>query len=176
MRWGLVGTGTWAKAVHAPCLAAHPGVDFRGILGARFRAHAGPRGRIWRPRLRFVQRTPGFRRWRTERRGHLAPGVHIGCHRLFEQQIHTTLSADPADRAEWISFSGAKPKTTSPPGPLETLRAFHAAIDSVLHETDLARDPLLRHATLDAAIATTSVMKCLVSRIEIIQSGKGQAQ
>lgn len=35
MRIGLLGTGPWAGKVHAPALAAHPGVDFTGVWGRR---------------------------------------------------------------------------------------------------------------------------------------------
>jgi NAD-dependent oxidoreductase involved in siderophore biosynthesis len=31
MRWALVGTGMWARTVHAPCLATHAGVEFAGV-------------------------------------------------------------------------------------------------------------------------------------------------
>ncbi|MET9297261.1 Gfo/Idh/MocA family oxidoreductase [Streptomyces sp. NPDC003077] len=34
-RIGLLGTGTWARRVHAPALAAHPGVAFTGVWGRR---------------------------------------------------------------------------------------------------------------------------------------------
>ncbi|MEV5947121.1 Gfo/Idh/MocA family oxidoreductase [Streptomyces sp. NPDC051993] len=34
-RIGLLGTGPWAVATHAPALAAHPGVDFAGVWGRR---------------------------------------------------------------------------------------------------------------------------------------------
>jgi predicted dehydrogenase len=33
MRWGLVGTGPWARSVHAPSLATQHGVDFAGVWG-----------------------------------------------------------------------------------------------------------------------------------------------
>jgi predicted dehydrogenase len=33
MRFGLVGTGHWARTVHAPALAAEPAVDFAGVWG-----------------------------------------------------------------------------------------------------------------------------------------------
>jgi predicted dehydrogenase len=33
MRFGLVGTGTWAQQVHGPALAAAPGVDLVGVWG-----------------------------------------------------------------------------------------------------------------------------------------------
>lgn len=39
MRFGLVGTGHWARTVHAPGLAAHPDVEFVGVFG-RDRAKA----------------------------------------------------------------------------------------------------------------------------------------
>ena len=39
MRFGLIGTGYWAAAVHAPGLAAHPQVDLVGVWG-RDRAKA----------------------------------------------------------------------------------------------------------------------------------------
>ncbi|MDH6114738.1 putative dehydrogenase [Kitasatospora sp. MAP12-15] len=35
MRIGLLGTGPWAQRVHAPVLAAHPGVEFAGVWGRR---------------------------------------------------------------------------------------------------------------------------------------------
>ncbi|MFI9271533.1 Gfo/Idh/MocA family protein [Kitasatospora sp. NPDC052896] len=35
MRIGLLGTGPWAGRVHAPVLAAHPGVEFAGVWGRR---------------------------------------------------------------------------------------------------------------------------------------------
>ncbi|MFJ1757184.1 Gfo/Idh/MocA family protein [Kitasatospora sp. NPDC088134] len=40
MRIGLLGTGPWAGFVHAPALAAHPGVEFAGIWGRRPEAAA----------------------------------------------------------------------------------------------------------------------------------------
>ncbi len=40
MRVGLLGTGPWAQRVHAPVLAAHPGVEFTGIWGRRPEAAA----------------------------------------------------------------------------------------------------------------------------------------
>lgn len=33
MRFGLIGTGTWARQVHGPALAAAPGVDLVGVWG-----------------------------------------------------------------------------------------------------------------------------------------------
>ncbi|GAA2148855.1 Gfo/Idh/MocA family oxidoreductase [Kitasatospora kazusensis] len=33
MRIGLLGTGPWARRVHAPALAAHPGFEFAGLCG-----------------------------------------------------------------------------------------------------------------------------------------------
>ncbi|MCL7494271.1 Gfo/Idh/MocA family oxidoreductase [Streptomyces sp. MCA2] len=39
-RIGLLGTGPWARSVHAPALAAHPGVRFAGIWGRRPEAAA----------------------------------------------------------------------------------------------------------------------------------------
>ncbi|MGX1761577.1 Gfo/Idh/MocA family protein [Streptomyces lydicus] len=39
-RIGLLGTGPWARRVHAPALAAHPGVEFTGIWGRRAEAAA----------------------------------------------------------------------------------------------------------------------------------------
>ncbi|GAA1235214.1 Gfo/Idh/MocA family oxidoreductase [Kitasatospora nipponensis] len=38
MRVGLLGTGPWAQRVHAPALAAHPGVEFAGVWGRRAQA------------------------------------------------------------------------------------------------------------------------------------------
>ncbi|WP_055585987.1 Gfo/Idh/MocA family protein [Peterkaempfera griseoplana] len=35
MRFGLLGTGPWATAVHAPVLDAHPDVEFAGVWGRR---------------------------------------------------------------------------------------------------------------------------------------------
>ncbi|WP_129311352.1 Gfo/Idh/MocA family oxidoreductase [Streptomyces sp. L2] len=35
MRVGLLGTGPWARAAHAPALAEHPGLDFAGVWGRR---------------------------------------------------------------------------------------------------------------------------------------------
>ncbi|MEU5185158.1 Gfo/Idh/MocA family oxidoreductase [Streptomyces longwoodensis] len=35
MRIGLLGTGPWARTVHAPALAAHGGLDFVGVWGRR---------------------------------------------------------------------------------------------------------------------------------------------
>ncbi|MFF8367798.1 Gfo/Idh/MocA family protein [Streptomyces lydicus] len=40
MRIGLLGTGPWARSVHAPALAAHPGVDLTGVWGRRAEAAA----------------------------------------------------------------------------------------------------------------------------------------
>lgn len=40
LRIGLVGTGPWAGATHAPALAAHPGVELCGIWGRRPEAAA----------------------------------------------------------------------------------------------------------------------------------------
>lgn len=38
MRFGLVGTGYWARVTHAAGLAAHPAVDFAGVWGRRVEA------------------------------------------------------------------------------------------------------------------------------------------
>ncbi|MEN2418746.1 Gfo/Idh/MocA family oxidoreductase [Streptomyces rimosus] len=40
LRIGLLGTGPWARRVHAPALAAHPGVTFTGVWGRRPEAAA----------------------------------------------------------------------------------------------------------------------------------------
>lgn len=40
MRIGLLGTGPWARAAHAPALAAHPEVEFTGVWGRRPEAAA----------------------------------------------------------------------------------------------------------------------------------------
>ncbi|MFE0172092.1 Gfo/Idh/MocA family protein [Streptomyces sp. NPDC059002] len=40
LRIGLVGTGPWASATHAPALARHPGVELGGIWGRRPEAAA----------------------------------------------------------------------------------------------------------------------------------------
>ncbi|WP_330477528.1 Gfo/Idh/MocA family oxidoreductase [Streptomyces platensis] len=40
LRIGLLGTGPWARRVHAPALAAHPGVELTGIWGRRPEAAA----------------------------------------------------------------------------------------------------------------------------------------
>lgn len=40
LRIGLLGTGPWARRVHAPALAAHPGVELAGIWGRRAAAAA----------------------------------------------------------------------------------------------------------------------------------------
>ncbi|MFH8342254.1 Gfo/Idh/MocA family protein [Streptomyces sp. AM6-12] len=40
MRIGLLGTGPWARAVYAPALAGHPGVEFAGVWGRRPEAAA----------------------------------------------------------------------------------------------------------------------------------------
>ncbi|WP_405009320.1 Gfo/Idh/MocA family protein [Kitasatospora sp. NBC_01539] len=40
MRIGLLGTGPWARTVHAPALAGHPGVEFAGVWGRRPEAAA----------------------------------------------------------------------------------------------------------------------------------------
>ncbi|MGV9428208.1 Gfo/Idh/MocA family protein [Streptomyces sp. NPDC003656] len=40
MRIGLLGTGPWARAAHAPALAAHTAVDFAGVWGRRPEAAA----------------------------------------------------------------------------------------------------------------------------------------
>ncbi|WP_030777521.1 Gfo/Idh/MocA family protein [Streptomyces sp. NRRL S-920] len=40
LRIGLVGTGPWATATHAPALAAHPDIDFSGVWGRRPEAAA----------------------------------------------------------------------------------------------------------------------------------------
>jgi predicted dehydrogenase len=40
MRIGLLGTGPWAQRVHAPALAAHPGVELAGVWGRRPEAAA----------------------------------------------------------------------------------------------------------------------------------------
>ena len=39
-RIGLLGTGPWAERTHAPALAAHPGLEFRGVWGRRPEAAA----------------------------------------------------------------------------------------------------------------------------------------
>ncbi|MEV5598514.1 Gfo/Idh/MocA family oxidoreductase [Streptomyces sp. NPDC052496] len=40
LRIGLLGTGPWAQRVHAPALAAHPGVSLTGVWGRRPEAAA----------------------------------------------------------------------------------------------------------------------------------------
>ncbi|MER6984131.1 gfo/Idh/MocA family oxidoreductase, partial [Streptomyces carpinensis] len=35
MRIGLLGTGPWARMVHAPALSGHGGLDFAGVWGRR---------------------------------------------------------------------------------------------------------------------------------------------
>ncbi|MFD9793986.1 Gfo/Idh/MocA family protein [Streptomyces sp. NPDC059070] len=40
LRTGLLGTGPWAVATHAPALAGHPGVTFAGVWGRRPEAAA----------------------------------------------------------------------------------------------------------------------------------------
>ncbi|WP_447035290.1 Gfo/Idh/MocA family protein [Streptomyces sp. DSM 118878] len=40
LRIGLVGTGPWATATHAPALARHPDIDFSGVWGRRTEAAA----------------------------------------------------------------------------------------------------------------------------------------
>ncbi|MDT0379607.1 Gfo/Idh/MocA family oxidoreductase [Streptomyces sp. DSM 42041] len=40
LRFGLLGTGPWAHATHAPALDAHPGVEFAGVWGRRPEAAA----------------------------------------------------------------------------------------------------------------------------------------
>jgi predicted dehydrogenase len=47
MRFGLLGTGSWARDVHAPGIATHPGAEFVGVWGRRpeaARAVAEPHG------------------------------------------------------------------------------------------------------------------------------------
>ncbi|MEU6386202.1 Gfo/Idh/MocA family oxidoreductase [Streptomyces bauhiniae] len=44
MRIGLLGTGPWARAAHAPALAGHPGVEFAGVWGRQPEAAAGLAG------------------------------------------------------------------------------------------------------------------------------------
>jgi predicted dehydrogenase len=41
LKFGLVGTGSWARAVHAPALVAHDGVDFVGVWGRDLVATGG---------------------------------------------------------------------------------------------------------------------------------------
>jgi predicted dehydrogenase len=83
-----------------------------------------------------------------------------------KSKIRATRAADPAEKAEWIRFSGHQMDTTSPPGSLDRLATFRAAIDTILHKTDLDLDPVLRHATLDAAVGPTSVMASLAASLE----------
>ncbi|NEB81666.1 gfo/Idh/MocA family oxidoreductase, partial [Streptomyces sp. SID14478] len=40
LRFGLVGTGSWAARTHAPTLAAHPHTEFVGLWGRRPEAAA----------------------------------------------------------------------------------------------------------------------------------------
>ncbi|MET9499151.1 Gfo/Idh/MocA family oxidoreductase [Streptomyces sp. NPDC006552] len=40
LRFGLVGTGPWARRTHAPALAAHPHTEFTGVWGRRPEAAA----------------------------------------------------------------------------------------------------------------------------------------
>lgn len=40
LRFGLLGTGPWARSTHAPALAAHPGVELTGVWGRRPEAAA----------------------------------------------------------------------------------------------------------------------------------------
>jgi len=86
-------------------------------------------------------------------------------------EVHATLTADPAEKAEWIRFSGKGGETMSPAEPIDTPRAFRVAIDTILHGTDLNSDPVLRHATLDAAIAPATIMAALVSSLDRSDDG-----
>lgn len=51
LKIGLVGGGPWARMVHAPALAAHPGVDFAGVWTRRPEAAEG----LGAPRLPDVE-------------------------------------------------------------------------------------------------------------------------
>ena len=41
MRFGLVGTGYWARETHATALAAHPGAELVGVWGRSFERATG---------------------------------------------------------------------------------------------------------------------------------------
>ncbi|MYU50654.1 Gfo/Idh/MocA family oxidoreductase [Streptomyces sp. SID7805] len=109
-RIGLLGTGPWAQSVHAPALAAHPGVDLAGIWG-RSQAAAAE-----------LAHTHGTRPYATPDELFAAcdaiaialpPSVQAplavraaeaGCHLLLDKPVATTVAearavADAADRA-----------------------------------------------------------------------------
>ncbi|MFF4950257.1 Gfo/Idh/MocA family protein [Streptomyces chattanoogensis] len=109
-RIGLLGTGPWARRVHAPVLAAHPGVDLVGIWGRRPQA-AGD-----------VAQAHGTRPYATPEELFadcdavslaLPPSVQAplairaaeaGCHLLLDKPVATTVAeahavADAAERA-----------------------------------------------------------------------------
>ncbi|WP_093713761.1 Gfo/Idh/MocA family protein [Actinacidiphila alni] len=46
MRFGLLGTGPWARQTHGPALAAHPGVELVGVWGRRPEAAAALAGEL----------------------------------------------------------------------------------------------------------------------------------
>ncbi|MFG2291270.1 Gfo/Idh/MocA family protein [Streptomyces sp. NPDC048595] len=110
LRIGLLGTGPWARGVHAPALAAHPGVELTGIWGRRPEAAAA------------LAQAHGSRPYATP--GELfaacdavsialppsvqAPlavrAAEAGCHLLLDKPVATSVpearaAADAADRA-----------------------------------------------------------------------------
>ncbi|MEU9119262.1 Gfo/Idh/MocA family oxidoreductase [Streptomyces sp. NPDC048506] len=113
-RIGLLGTGPWARSVHAPALAAHPGVELTGVWGRRPEAAAA------------LAQVHGSRPYATP--GELfadcdavafalPPSVQAplavraaaaGCHLLLDKPVATSVPearavADAADRADIAS-------------------------------------------------------------------------
>ncbi|MFJ6752010.1 MULTISPECIES: Gfo/Idh/MocA family protein [unclassified Streptomyces] len=113
-RIGLLGTGPWAQRVHAPVLAAHPGVDLVGVWGRR------------RPAAEAVAQVHGTRPYDSPDELMadcdavsiaLPPSVQAplavraaaaGCHLLLDKPVATTVAdaravAEAAERADVAS-------------------------------------------------------------------------
>lgn len=96
-----------------------------------------------------------------EREGMLVELRHAGGNRTT---VRMTLQARPEDRAEWIRFDGPDGSTTSPGEALDFVAAHRAAVDAVESDDPADDDPLLRWATVAAAVEPTVTMSALVQQ------------
>ncbi|MET8690329.1 Gfo/Idh/MocA family oxidoreductase [Streptomyces sp. NPDC004732] len=98
LRFGLVGTGPWASATHAPALARHPGVDLSGIWGRRPEAAAalaaehGTRAYADVDELFAASDAVAFAVPPDVQAPLAARAAAAGCHLLLDKPVATTLA------------------------------------------------------------------------------------